>query len=395
MTLQKPVLTALCLPCDIPEALDGRHHRDLSQPAIYTREVVALTRDLESIREAARELIRKELLTLREDDAYAAISQALESLNRWLNGGVYETKIIAAVVWLLRQMNIDSGPERSIRALIDEAIEGNYVQPAWTIYDLFSAQKPVFEYILIQLSKHVKDNSANGGVPIVLAVMNQVELQELMQGTAFNGYPEDLRNDFDELRAVLAANGVDNWPQCYRLTSEEWRPFAPKGVETSVRELIEEVLRSLQRGTEPTTASFIDIRTLGNNRWLLVKLRNEGCVVIVDSVSMRHPTIQRAFQQSLLDAYPKTSVVNIAPIQSAFELVRRMRIFLQLQVSDLEFDKRRRSRFEEYGGCREIYDRDEFEQWIADRVGRMSHLNGNQKSGVRARMFEKPPNTRG
>ncbi len=121
-----------------------------------------------------------------------------------------------------------------------------------------------------------------------------------------------------------------------------------------------------------------------------MKLRGGGCVVVVDSISMRHPALQHALQQSMLDAYPKTSVVNIAPFQSAFELVRKMRVFLRLQVSDLEFDKRRRYRFEEYGVCREIYERYEFEQWLSDRGGRMAHARGGQRKGARGRMFERP-----
>lgn len=390
LALQKPVLTALCLPCDIPAALAGRQYRDLSQPSIYTREVVALTRDLEGVKEAARGLLLKELSALREDDAFGVIHQALESLQRWLNGGVYETKIISAVVWLLRQMNVDSGSGRPFRALIGEAVEGKYIQPAWGVYGLFAEQRPIFEYILIQLSKYIKDESPGDGVPIVLVVMNEAEVLELIQGSAFEGYPEELRTDFDELQSILVTNGVGEWTRCYRQTADEWRPFAARGSEFSVRQLVEEVLGASERGAPAFTPFFIDVRTLDSNRWLLMKLRNEGCVVIVDSISMRHPAIQRAFQQSLLDAYPKTSVVNLAPIQSAFELVRKMRVFLRLQVSDLEFDKRRRYRFEEYGGCREIHERDEFEQWLSDRVGRMFPPNGEQRKGARTRMFERP-----
>jgi hypothetical protein len=226
LALQKPVVPVLCITCDIPEAFIGVQYRDLSQPPIYSRELLALTRDLKAFKEAERKKILNELSALREDRSLLEFHQAMERLQRWLNGGVYETGIISAVVWLFRQMSVDSKAERPVHVLIDETVEGSYVQPNWSVYELFSEQRPVFEYILLKLRKDIKEPSPEDGVPIVLAVMNEAEAQALIDGSAFEGYPEEMRNDFGELQTVLANNNVGEWPGCYRRTPEEWRPFA-------------------------------------------------------------------------------------------------------------------------------------------------------------------------
>lgn len=394
LALQKPVIPALCLPCDIPEAFAGAQYRDFSQPLTYAREIVALTRDLKGVEEEHRQKVLSGLSRLREDDSFSRFHQAIERLQRWLNAEAFEVKILSAVVELIRQMNLDSMADGPVHVLISRTIEGTYIRPNWTIYDLFCEQRPIFEFILASLGKDIKEDAADDSlrVPIVLAIMNGTEAQELMRGSAFDGYPEELRSDFEQLEAMLEANGLGDWVERYRDRPEEWRPFATEGGLLSIGQLVGDTLRFLGTEGQVLSPSFIDIRTLGSdkNRYLLRELRSSGCIVVVDSISMRHPAIQRAFQQSLLDAYPKTSVVNIAPIQPAFELVRRMRVFLRLQVSDLEFAKRRLDRFEEYGGCREIHERQELEQWLSDRVRRMFASKAELGTGIRPHMFDLP-----
>lgn len=389
LTLGKPVLVTQCLACDVPDALAGKHYRDLTNQSAYTREVVALTRDLEGLKDAERKSVMKELVALREENAHAVIHEAVEALQRWLNGDVYGPKLISAAAWLLRQMSVDSGPARPVRAVIGEAVEGRYVQPNWPVSRLFGEQKPAFDYIFAELVNFIKDDSLDDSVPIVLAVMREDDARGLISGAAFDGYPDELREDFEELQLALASNGAGAWACCYRPSADEWQPFAAIGVGVSIRSLVDDVLASPELRRGAPAPLFIDIRSLADNRWLLTRLRSEGCVVVVDSISMRHPAIQHAFQQSMLDAYPKTSVVNIAPFQSAFELVRKMRVFLRLQVSDLEFDKRRRYRSEKYGVCREIYERGELEQWLFGRVESISRSKGGQRKGARGQMFKR------
>src|SRR4029079_13517624 len=93
--------------------------------------------------------------------------------------------------------------------------------------------------------------------------------------------------------------------------------------------------------------------------------------VVIDSLSLRHPRIQKAFHQCALDAYPNTSVVALAPFHSAFDIVRQMSIVLEMKVADLEFAQRRIDLLEEFGVSREISEEQELRQWLLDRVRKM------------------------
>ncbi len=388
LAMQKPVLPVLCAACEVPDAFANKQYRDLTEASSYARELIALTRDVKAIAEARQQTVLQELSELIDDDSLSRFHAAIEKLQRWLNAGVYQTEIVAAVGWLFQQMNVDAQRGRTIQELIAETVDGHYIQRNWAIHPLYQEQKPVVDYIILTLAKDINEPSSDNGVAIVLAVMNDIESQELVNGTAFTNYPDELRKDFAELQSELSAKGIGDWARWYGPTPEQWLPFGSKGVNVSIRQLVKDVLDSLNRPGTRTVPQFIDIRTLDQKRSFLMKLRHEGCIVVIDSISMRHPSIQRAFQQSLLDAYPGTSVVNIAPLQSAFELVRNMCVILRLQVSDFEFEKRRRSRYEEYGGCRDIHEQTEFEQWLADRIGRLLPRPTRSNKGVRSQMYK-------
>jgi hypothetical protein len=372
-TLGKPVLTALCLPCEIPEALRASHYHDLSNPRTYEREMAALRRDLKETQEKPIAEIRDELERLQHDPAFAVFETALGRLQRWLNAGKFEPRIIRAIVWLCRRIQDDSRHDGSVRARIEAAREGTYIQREWDIFKLQEKEGLAFAFILAELSKDIESTVAANAVnvPIVLAVMVSAEVEALVDGTAFDEYPDDLHRDFQELRDILVANGLEDWSGRYGATPQDWCPFA-RDASTTIASVVRAVLHGMDAGKR-LIPSFIDIRDLAGdrNRNLLRHLRDNGCILIVDSISMRHPVIQRALHQSMLDAHAKTSVVNIAPIQSAFEVLRRMRVVLHIKASDLEFHRRRTDRLEEYGGCREIHEAQELEQWLSDRVRKL------------------------
>ena len=105
------------------------------------------------------------------------------------------------------------------------------------------------------------------------------------------------------------------------------------------------------------------------NRSELQRLRGGGCLVVVDTVSLRHPLLQRAFQLALLDAYPRASIVAVAPLALALETARELRVAMHIRLADLEFARRRADKFEE--ACAETVEQTEFERWL---VGQMSRI---------------------
>jgi TIR domain len=367
---KKPVIPALCLPCDIPDLLNALHYRDLSTTGSrYTNEVIKLIGELNGIQAKLREEIRQALAAMLADASLSNFHAAVRTLESCLNADAYDLRIISATGGLLRRMHSDIRPDRPASSIIQDAIEGSYVGPDWKVYELFHEQKSIFVRILLQLRNDIQDAIPANAiyVPIVLAVMTATEAEELANGSAFTDHPEELHQDFRELQEVLAANGLSDLVSNYGPTPQDWRPFAVGDDVVSIARLTATVFEQL--GLEmPLIPSFIDVRALDNkaSRRDLRRLRETGCIVVIDTISMRHPAIQRAFQQSMLDAYGTTSVASIAPLQPAFELVRRMRIFLRLKVSDLEFHRRRQD--SDYTSHREICEPQDLEQWLSDRA---------------------------
>jgi len=289
-------------------------------------------------------------------------------------------------------MGIDVQRGRSIDDVVDQVVAGKYVQPGWDVHSVFQANRDIIQVILGGFRDEIKlaEPVQSFPVPIVLLAMNAVEAQELASGAAFCDYPVELRTDFERLQALLSENGVADWQRRYRETPEAWQPFSSANNAENITHLVVQALDPIQRAERQFAPSFQDIRTLSDasNRRLLGGLRRNGCVVIMDCISMRHPAIQRAFQQSALDAYPSTSMVAIAPIHSMFEVMRQMTIMIRLCISDMEFAKRRGDLHEEFGACIEVCDRQELQHWLVDRVRKLYPSEVATQTGIRAFMYK-------
>jgi hypothetical protein len=140
----------------------------------------------------------------------------------------------------------------------------------------------------------------------------------------------------------------------------------------SIEKQVRQALNALnaQAGyPKPLVPSFHDIRIVNEpaNWGLLRHLRQKGCVVIIDTVSLRHPILLKAFQQSLLEAYPTTSVLSLAPKHEALALIQDMTYALQLTLRESELGRRRRDLLEGYA-CEELGAMDGFPRWFVERV---------------------------
>jgi hypothetical protein len=215
--------------------------------------------------------------------------------------------------------------------------------------------------------------------------MTESEAAELLNGSAFADQPDILETQFNHIRDLLASEGLSDWLSCYQATVQLWQPFGPS--EPSIEDLI---VRSVDRlnsqlQLEPRLVpQFHRIHELVKDRALLRHLRETGCVVVVDAVSLRHPELQRAFHQSLLDAYQSTSVVVVAPCRRAVDESRELTIMVQLRLSQLEFARRSLDWDDEYT-CIETHDRGNLQKWLFTRF-RAIAAGSPVKSGIRKYM---------
>jgi hypothetical protein len=319
-----------------------------------------------------------------KDSAPGNLRSAVERLEQLttLENNPYRVEDIAAVADAIRQASdrLAQGepPDEVFRdaggARFEQELSADTVNNAQNIYNFALADRPSGE-----------SAPEAALAPIVLAVVTEAQAAELVDGTAFDDYPPALKDDFAQFNSLLMDQALGDWRERYGDTAFEWRPF---GGDATIVDLVKRAVEEANEAytfTRRLEPELIDIAAVNEERRRLRRLRTGGCVVVVDSLSMRHPALQRALHHSLLDAYPSTSVVVVAPTSNMFEPARCLGVVLQLRLQDLEFAKRRLDLEEDPGMSAETAEAHEFEIWIGRQVKRLAPTVG-APAGVRAYM---------
>jgi hypothetical protein len=202
-------------------------------------------------------------------------------------------------------------------------------------------------------------------INIVLLVMNHSEAEELDSESVFSDYNIELQQNFQTLKRNLNDHGVTDWVEHYQSTSEQWQPFNTD--RRNITQLIDEVIEDVKSGSI-IVSKFIDIRKLNednpNSLKLLKKLRDEGCIIIMDVISMQHPEMQRLFKSTALDASSNTLLLMVAPIHSVFDVVKSITGVIKQRI-DLEFYRRLTL---SDGKCMKTADNHIFRNWLIGKV---------------------------
>jgi hypothetical protein len=353
--LGKYVIPVIGLPCEVPEGLKGLHYRNLSRLETYTTEFINLVYDLNVVWRD----VEATLEGMLANDEFKEFDPMLNKLLRMLNARFSPPEVFRTFISLIHRMQRDHLAGRAHSEHAEQILAGTYVEETWNIHSVFTENQSIINAVLNDFLKALAPDNTTP-VPIVLAVMNRTEAEELA--------------DFEPLQEFLDAANVGDWIERYHATPQEWQPFVGEVAAENIEQVVGRVLQRIAGLEQRLVPSFMDIRTLvaPENRRLLKQLRHRGCVVIVDSISIFHPVLQRAFQQAALDAYFGTSVVTISPTQRFDELVREMTLVFNFSIKDTEFTKRRFDDDEEFGVCEEILDLARFRQWLLDRVRKMA-----------------------
>jgi hypothetical protein len=352
--LKKVVIPVHVLECNVPEELRGLQRRNLSRAETYSGELVSLVRDL---RVAIWQPVQDALGKLQGSADSAEFGPLLQKLQVQLNARLYAPEVFDAFIYLIRRMNSDVNNNlNTLRRLLDMTIEGRYVQEFEPVSEVLQENNHIFKQLLSDFRETLPSDPATP-IHIVLVVMSRAEAVEMTQ--------------FEPLQTLLQARG--NWTERYQEQPEDWHPFGAEGSASSIKQVVTKALGEVAVPGLSLVPVFEDIRTLSRpeQRHLLKKLRREGCVVVIDSISLYHPFLQRAFEQSALETYPQTSVVTISPTRNFAEFVREMTFVFKFKLQDMEFIKRAQEE-DEYT-CDEILEDDDlrFQRWLRNRVKSM------------------------
>ncbi len=290
--------------------------------------------------------IQDELSRMLDDNTYSSVRPLLEKFKPVIDAKRFNPDFVnleleqaTAFLEIVKYIQVQDQQGGNSRVLVQQIASGvAFNQPDLKalgnvnqagrdlIVNIFSNALPSFK---------AEEPDPRIEVPIVLLVMSASEANELASEACFQGYPEDVRTEFRQLQTLLRENNLADWQQRYGEMAKEWRPF--KESQESIEWLLDDVFKRVEGYEKKIVPDFVDIQTLNTNRRLLKKLRNEGCVVIMDVISLRHPKIQHAFRLSLLDAFPKTLVAMVNPIRSDVRSwVQQIMIVIERQMK-IEF----------------------------------------------------------
>lgn len=244
--------------------------------------------------------------------------------------------IASLVAAVAEEERSGGGPVHTLAASL---LAGRFPNAASEWKDVLEAHPLFVSQIITDWNRTLPQAVAGVGVPIVLVVMTRQQASQLEDGSAFPA-ADELSALFTRIRQNDLVNPA--WVDRYGPSRESWQPL---GMATSLDQLVRTELQQLGTIPRPLVPEFFDILQLtdAQARKQLVALRREGCVVIMDVISMCHPALFDAYRRSLLDAYPRSFLVKITPgLEFKDELTFRIR-----QRVDCEFSYRYENDYDE------------------------------------------------
>lgn len=325
--------------------------------------------------ESEADQLRTELETLRTAAGNQALKPIVEAFQTALNAGFINiARAGPRVIKGLRQTFGVEGTSRSALQTAAIGILNEGPQEAETIFNVggdANFKQAVFN-ITVQAIKQMPAAEQTFDASFVLLAMTKEQAGQLASEQAFQQQPDILQQNFASLQAYLAQIGNQTWVENYGTSPELWRPRG----ESTIAKLVENALGELNDTGQfkKFVPKFHDIMSLGDgtraSRNLVRQLRGSGCLVIVDAISLRHPFLLRAYQSSLLDVFPSTSVLTLTPGDKALGLIETMVHALQLNLRDSEFHLRVHDNVEGYA-CHVDSQVERIPKWLVDQVKRI------------------------
>ena len=333
-----PVLGPETGPAQLPQALGALQRVDFrgDETRAFAQVLTGLDHGWDEVDTAIARLVDANLPALYGQlvtklQQYAA---ARARLNRPPELYLAIASLVAAVA---EEERSGGGPVHTLAASL---LAGRFPNSTSEWKDVLEAHRLFVSQIVADWNRTLPQAVAGVPVPIVLVVMTRQQASQLEDGSAFPA-PDELSALYTRIRQNVLVNPT--WVERYGPSRESWQPL---GMATSLDQLVRTELQQLGTIPRPLVPEFIDILQLtdAEARKQLVALRREGCVVIMDVISMCHPVLFDAYRRSLLDAYPRSFLVKITPgLEFKDELTFRIR-----QRVDCEFSYRYENDYDEF-----------------------------------------------
>jgi hypothetical protein len=333
-----------------------------------------------------------ELSQISEQDEYKSVQPLLRTVQQMVSAQVKTPEIMRGVLNRVKQLQAEARKGANLQELAEQTTE-RYIQPDWTIegdveQSVVKQSNQLFINVITINREHLKQVSPAAPafqVPVVLLVMTATEAQQLANGKAFTQYPDPIYDQ--QFNRLLVDPQLTGWEKSYGNIPQDWKPFINNP--QTITKVINEALSYIEGYQKTLVAQFIDIHAYNtpthSMRLKLKKLR-EGCIVIMDDISIRHPVIQQAYRRSLLDAYSNVHIIRIAPTANALAIVQQMISFTE-QMIDLEFYKRLTIDIGD-DNCDEVSDNTRLTTWLATHIQKLLPSDEKDQGPIRKHMYK-------
>jgi hypothetical protein len=314
--------------------------------------------------------LKERLAALSKDEVFRAFRPLVEGVQAAASSGVAELPELTALVQVLLDLRSQMDGGAPIADVIQGAHAVRFNNPNLSADQVFQAQNIYNLHI-----DKVRDPQAVKPpvvVAIVLAVMNGDEAAGLWDGTALAEQIPSTGPEIEKVRSFLDASAAEQ--AHYGATARDWRPFGTAQEDPTIAELVSSVVAEMNTKSAydpPLAPSLRDVHELAGNWSETLVLRQDGCVLLVDGISMLHPAITDSFRRSGLDLFPKVSIVRIDPTTGAWEAAKNLKVVLRLELNSLEFVRRSMEYTEDPWGSSDASNAPALKKWVRDRVFRL------------------------
>lgn len=337
--------------------------------------------------------IQRDLDELLDDQSFEKLHPLIDNWKQWSSAQPppHPPEFYEALIKSVKQMNKELKSGKPFEQVLEKATNEDNIQflnPNWDVRQVLQAQT-IIKFSINNFAKEMKDEAPDPKIeiPLLLLVMNDTQAEELDNGEVFNAFQNGpYAAQFTNLRDRLDRD----WLKRYRKSPEDWQPFSNRPI--TIKELVTTAFQNITGYEERLAPKFMKIDNLveETNRRALRQLRKNGCIVIMDAISIQHPDIQKTLRRALLDVYPNMFVVRVASSTAVLEIEQQMIDFCETYV-DLEFYKRL-TLDDDDDSCQQVHQDFEFRKWLATQVSKkMIPSDVKTQAGIRKHMFSKQP----
>ncbi len=160
------------------------------------------------------------------------------------------------------------------------------------------------------------DNTEYIDIPIVIVAMTKSEAEELI----YESSSEESFSKFQRFREYFTQEDIEEWLSHYQEFRKNWQPYnhSDRSVYEIVCDMIWEInnwnASNLQLIRPKFAEKFFIQEDEDIRDEICCELTQSGGIVVVDVVSLFHPTIRKIFSQSSIDSHEKVAIIGITPL---------------------------------------------------------------------------------